>query len=76
MDGYGELSGAIISQAIKDYYSALSEPDSKQTRKQISELEHFFKSDWFENLACLSGSELDGELLINMLKTKVKEESV
>lgn len=72
MGGYGELSGAIISQAIKDYYSALSDAD----RKKTAELEHFFKSDWFENLACLSGSELDGERLINMLKTKVKEESV
>lgn len=76
MDGYGELSGAIIAQAIKDYYSALSEPDSKQTRKQISELEHFFKSDWFDDLTELSGSELDGEKLMNMLKAKVKEETV
>lgn len=76
MDGYGELSGAIIAQAIKDYYSALSEPDSKQMRKQISELEHFFNSDWFENLACLSGSELDGERLMNMLKAKAKEATV
>lgn len=71
MDGYSELSGAIIAQAIKDYYSALSDAD----RKETAELERFFKSDWFDDLAELSGSQLDGERLMNMLKVKVKEET-
>lgn len=76
MDGYSHLAGAIIAQAIKDYYSALTEYDSKAARKQKAKLEAFFKSAWFESLAYLSGSELDGERLMEMLNAKAKEDAV
>lgn len=70
----GELAGAIIAQAIKDYYEVLSAADCKSARKEKRELEQFFVSDWFDSLAYLSGSELNGERLMNMLKAKAKEE--
>ncbi len=69
-----ELAGAIIAQAIKDYYEVLSAVDCRGSRKEKRELEQFFMSDWFDDLAELSGSQLDGERLMNMLKAKAKEE--
>lgn len=46
----GELAGAIIAQAIKDYYEVLSAVDCKGSRKEKRELEQFFVSDWFDTL--------------------------
>ena len=70
-----ELAGAIIEMAIRDYFAVLQEADSKSSRKIRRELEDFFRSDWFDSLAYLSGSELNGGRLMNMLKAKVKEET-
>lgn len=68
------LASAIIAQAIKDYYENLQAVDCKSSRKVRRELEQFFVSDWFDSLAYLSGSELNGERLMKKLKAKVKEE--
>lgn len=70
-----ELAGAIIEMAIRDFFAVLKFADSKSSRKIRRELEDFFRSDWFDDLTELSGSQLDGEKLMNMLKAKVKEET-
>ena len=71
----GELAGAIIEKAIRDYFAVLKVADGKSSRKIRRELENFFRSDWCDDLAEPSGSQLDGERLMNMLKAKVKEET-
>lgn len=62
MDEYEKLANAIILQAVKDYRSALkclkANPDNYEARKNKSEIESFFCSQWFDALTTLDGKEL------------------
>ncbi|MBQ9461545.1 MAG: hypothetical protein IJU51_06485 [Clostridia bacterium] len=70
MDGYENLANAIILQAVKDYRKALRRLNrnfqNKDAKRTVSEVERFFRSDWYKTL-----TSVDGELLIN----KLREES-
>ena len=70
MDGYENLANAIILQAVKDYRKALRKlnrnSQNKDARRTVSEVEKFFRSDWYKTL-----TSVDGELLIK----KLREES-
>ena len=70
MDGYENLANAIILQAVKDYRKALRKlnrnSQNKDAKRTVSEVEKFFRSDWYKTL-----TSVDGELLIK----KLREES-
>ena len=61
------LANAIVIQAAKDYRAALRhirrKPDSKVAQAEITELERFFRSEWYR---CLTS--VDGEALMKKLK--------
>ena len=60
---YDKLATAIILQACNDYLIALSENDTGR----MTEIERFFKSDWYYSLI-----RLDGEFLIRELRKEYK----
>lgn len=66
-DGWSALAEAIVLQAAEDYSAALRilrrRPGLGQVRRQLCEVERFFRSPWF---GALSG--LDPEALIQKLK--------
>ena len=63
MDPYQELANAIVMQAVKDYRLH----DNEQ---ELSRIERFFRSDWFNVL-----TNVDPEILITKLrKEKVRYE--
>ena len=70
MDGYKNLANAIILQAVKDYRKVLRKlnrnSQNKDAKRTVSEVEKFFRSDWYKTL-----TSVDGELLIK----KLREES-
>lgn len=70
MDGYENLANAIILRAVKDYRKALRRLNrnfqNKDAKRTVSEVERFFRSDWYKTL-----TSVDGELLIK----KLREES-
>lgn len=70
MDGYENLANAIILQAVKDYRKALRKlnrnSQNKDAKRTVSDVERFFRSDWYKAL-----TSVDGELLIK----KLREES-
>jgi len=61
-DGWGDLSEAIILNAVDDYRHAISrlmrQPDETRLLKQKKELELFFLSTWFQVLTTLDGEQL------------------
>ena len=65
-----DLANAIIIQAAKDYRAALRRqrrnPDSEAARRVISEVERFFRSEWFN---CLT--DVKGEYLIERIRKEV-----
>lgn len=63
MSAYENLANAIITQAADDYRRVLTFPQSDGSRRS---LERFFRSEWYRIL-----TNLDGELLIQMLKKEV-----
>lgn len=70
-DGYTKLGNAIIMQAVKDYRDALKglikNPYSKSAICVKTEVERFFRSDWFSSL-----TGVDGEMLIKKLSAEVQ----
>lgn len=64
---YENLANAIILQAAKDYRAALRKlkrnPQNKDAKYTISEVERFFRSDWYKML-----TDVDGELIIKKLR--------
>lgn len=70
MDGYENLANAIILQAAKDYRKVLRKlnrnAQNKDAKRTVSEVEKFFRSDWYKIL-----TSVDSELLIK----KLREES-
>lgn len=70
MDAYERLANAIILQAVKDYRDALKRlyrfPCDCGSKMTKSEVERFFRSDWFSTL-----TSLDPEVLIEKLTSEV-----
>jgi hypothetical protein len=60
--GYEDLANAIIIQAADDYRSLLGGAKSSIGVNQ-TELEKFFKSEWYRVL-----SDVDGESLMNRIR--------
>ena len=67
IDPYQILATAIVALAAKDYMKTLRwlkrNPRSCSAQTQLSTLEQFFRSEWYEVL-----SDVDGEWLINRMK--------
>lgn len=63
---YENLANAIILQAAKDYRMALKcltvNPKDKEALADRSEIERFFRSQWFSAL-----TSVDGEMLMRSL---------
>lgn len=74
-DGYEELANAIIERAVKDYRTAAKIVKKSKAGRlvdhhllrsaiyQISQIEKFFRSTYFETL-----SQADGEYIIRKLR--------
>lgn len=62
---YEELAIAIVKQAAKDYRTVLRNGDQPSYTER--ELESFFKSKWFRQLA-----DLDGQYLMERIKEHSK----
>ena len=71
-DPYEQLANAIILQAVKDYRDALKKlkkrPRYDPAKDMVSEVERFFRSDWYREL-----TSVDGEILIKKLQAEVSE---
>ena len=67
MDPWQSLANAIVISAAKDYRAALRRlrrnPKSKAAISEITDLERFFRSEWYAAL-----TNVPGELLIQKLK--------
>ena len=67
LDPYQELANAIVIMAAKDYRHALRiqrrNPGSQAAKMKIDEIEHFFRSEWYQVL-----TNIDGEMLIKKLR--------
>ncbi len=67
---YENLANAIILQAVKDYRVALkclkANPRNRTAAADKSEIERFFRSQWFTML-----TSVDGEMLIRSLQMEV-----
>ncbi len=70
MNPYEELANAIILQAVKDYRKALRQlkrnPQYSSAIIEKEECEHFFQSEWFEDL-----TKVDGLWLMRKLREEV-----
>lgn len=66
-DGYwAMLAGAIVEQAIKDYRLVLKglrrNPKNNRFLYHKSEVEDFFRSQWYRDLTRIDGNKLIREL--------------
>lgn len=59
--GYNELACAIVYKAVEDYDKAIR----NNNKRNITELERFFNSQWFTELC-----DLDAEYLMKEVKIK------
>lgn len=66
---YENLANTIIFTAVEDYRKALSRfsknPDSKDAKADVDELERFFRSRWYSIL-----TSIDGEFLLRKLRAE------
>ena len=73
MNPYQELANAVIENAVKDYKQSLKyhfkHPNRKEYCDSVSELELFFRSEWFCAL-----TDLDGEYLLIRIRSMVLKE--
>jgi hypothetical protein len=62
---YKNLANAIILQAVDDYRNLLrdKQPNIKYLEVSITEIEKFFRSEWFKIL-----TDVDGEYIIKKLR--------
>ena len=67
---YENLANAIILQAVRDYRTALKclnmNPKNKNAQHDRTEIERFFRSQWYSAL-----TSVDGEMLIHSLCEEV-----
>lgn len=70
---YEELVPGILLQAVKDYRKALRKhyrrPDDPRYFDEISEVERFFRSGWYEML-----TDIDGETAMKAIRESVIRE--
>ena len=71
-DPYEEIANAIIIQACNDYKKAYHRHLNRNiivtdTDQELTELEEFFRSDWYKKL-----TEIDGEYLMERLREQVR----
>lgn len=67
--GWGGLVNAIIKQAAEDYVSALNDRGPRYAPDyRISEIQNFFRSDWFGQLC-----NLDPDYLMEKLNRIARE---
>lgn len=73
MNPYQLLANAIVELAVKDYKAVLKQhqrfPDNKYYADQVSSLERFFRSGWFEML-----TNLDAEVLVAGIRRMARQE--
>ena len=59
MEGYKNLAGAVVLQAVKDWRDAAKKvskkPENPEACRMKSKCEEFFRSDWFYELSGLEG---------------------
>lgn len=64
------LATAIVLRAVEDYRKAQTDlhtnSENEQVLRRLSELERFFRSEWFEVL-----TTVDGRCVLAMLKREV-----
>ena len=64
------LANAIVLSAVRDYRGALKRlarnPGSEYAKREVSDLERFFRSGWYSVL-----TDVDGEYLIERLRAEV-----
>lgn len=69
-DNWEDLANAIVVQAANDYRRALrvlkAHPSYAPAVKVKTEVEQFFRSEWYRSL-----SSVDGEVLIKRLNAEV-----
>lgn len=69
-DNWEDLANAIVVQAANDYRRALrvlkAHPSYASAVKVKTEVEQFFRSEWYRSL-----SSVDGEVLIKRLNAEV-----
>lgn len=73
-DPYEEIANAIIIQACNDYKKAYHRHLNRNTivtgtDQELTELEEFFRSDWYKKL-----TEIDGEYLMERLRKQVRKQ--
>lgn len=77
---YGDLSAAIIEQSVRDYeeylrkyqQSDMRSSDKGKIARRIKEIEHFFKSEWYENLTELCKLDIEGAYIIKVIRERVR----
>lgn len=66
------LANAVIIQAAKDYRIIARRlerfPASEKSRKELRELEDFFRSDWFKLL-----SSVNGPAILEQLRKEIRK---
>lgn len=66
---YENLANTIILTAVEDYRKALSRfsknPESKDAKADVDELESFFRSRWYSVL-----TPVEGEFLVRKLRAE------
>ena len=69
---YKNLANAIILQAVDDYRNLLrdKQPNIKYLEVSITEIEKFFRSEWFKIL-----TDVDGEYIIKKLRKEYENGS-
>ena len=73
-DPYEEIANAIIIQACNDYKKSYHRHLNRNTivtvtDQELTELEDFFRSDWYKKL-----TEIDGECLMERLREQVRKQ--
>ena len=79
-DGYKALAANIFNQAISDYKKLLKmqknekldEEQKERIQREIKENEHFFRSEWANDLARYLKITYNPEKLIEKLRKEVK----
>ena len=71
-DPYENLANSIVLLAVKDYRDALKKlkkwPRNEAAQIMKAEVERFFRSAWYRELA-----SVDGEYLISKLQAEVED---
>jgi hypothetical protein len=71
IESYRLLADAIILMAVKDYRSALKKlmkrPNYEPAKQMKTEVERFFRSEWYREL-----TSVDGDILIRKLQAEVE----